>query len=85
MADWITDRVLVLGGGLAGVACALELGDNGIEVTLFDRNDHLVHSIQLDAINRRIERHTLRLIARRYPHPVTESAPRARLSRPTPE
>jgi NADH:ubiquinone reductase (H+-translocating) len=41
MADRITtDRVLVLGGGLAGVACALELGDNGIEVTLFDRNDY---------------------------------------------
>ena len=40
MADWTTDRVLVLGGGLAGVACALELGDNGIEVTLFDRNDY---------------------------------------------
>ena len=41
MADRITtERVLVLGGGLAGVACALELGDNGIEVTLFDRNDY---------------------------------------------
>ena len=39
--------------------------------------DHLVHSIQLDAINRRIERHTLRVIARRNPHPVEESAPRA--------
>ena len=30
----------MVGGGLAGVACALELGDNGIEVTLFDRNDY---------------------------------------------
>jgi uncharacterized membrane protein len=39
--------------------------------------DHLVHSIQLDAINRRIERHTLQAIARRHPHPVVESAPRA--------
>ena len=33
-------RVLVLGGGLAGVACALELGDDGVEVTLVDRNDY---------------------------------------------
>ena len=32
--------VLVLGGGLAGVACALELGDQGVEVTLVDRNDY---------------------------------------------
>jgi uncharacterized membrane protein len=39
--------------------------------------DHLVHSIQLDAINRRIEQHTLRVIARRNPHPGEESAPRA--------
>ncbi len=35
MADRITtERVLVRGGGLAGVACALEFGDNGTEVTL---------------------------------------------------
>ena len=39
--------------------------------------DHLVHSIQLDAINRRIEQHTLRGIARRHPYPVEKSAPRA--------
>lgn len=34
------DRVLVLGGGLAGVACALELADHGVGVTLVDRNDY---------------------------------------------
>ena len=34
------DRVLVLGGGLAGVACAQKLGDEGIDVTLVDRNDY---------------------------------------------
>jgi NADH:quinone reductase (non-electrogenic) len=34
------ERVLVLGGGLAGVACALQLGDDGVEVTLVDRNDY---------------------------------------------
>ena len=34
------ERVLVLGGGLAGVACARELGDDEIEVTLVDRNDY---------------------------------------------
>jgi NADH:ubiquinone reductase (H+-translocating) len=34
------ERVLVLGGGLAGVACARELGDDGVEVTLVDRNDY---------------------------------------------
>ena len=42
MADRITtERVLVLGGGMAGVACAMELGDKGIEVLLIDRNDYL--------------------------------------------
>ena len=35
----MSERVLVLGGGLAGVACALELGDAGVAVTLVDRND----------------------------------------------
>ena len=35
-----SDRVLVLGGGLAGVACARELGDSGVDVTLVDRNDY---------------------------------------------
>jgi NADH dehydrogenase len=32
--------VVVLGGGLAGVACAHTLGDEGIEVVLVDRNDY---------------------------------------------
>ena len=36
----MSERVLVLGGGLAGVACARELGDDGVEVTLVDRNDY---------------------------------------------
>ena len=36
----MSERVLVLGGGLAGVACALQLGDDGVEVTLVDRNDY---------------------------------------------
>ncbi|MCG2624544.1 FAD-dependent oxidoreductase [Arthrobacter sp. I2-34] len=41
MADRKTaERVLVLGGGPAGVAYARELGDSGIEVMLFDRNDY---------------------------------------------
>jgi len=35
-----TDRVLVLGGGLAGVTCAQKLGDEGVAVTLVDRNDY---------------------------------------------
>jgi NADH dehydrogenase len=34
------DKVLVLGGGLAGVACAHTLGDEGVDVTLVDRNDY---------------------------------------------
>ena len=33
-------HVLVLGGGLAGVACAQKLGDEGVDVTLVDRNDY---------------------------------------------
>jgi NADH dehydrogenase len=32
--------VVVLGGGLAGVACAHELGDEGVDVVLVDRNDY---------------------------------------------
>ena len=31
-ADPTADPVLVLGGGLAGVACAQKLGDEGIDV-----------------------------------------------------
>lgn len=34
------DRVLILGGGLAGVACAQRLGDEGVDVVLVDRNDY---------------------------------------------
>jgi NADH dehydrogenase len=34
------DPVLVLGGGLAGVACAHVLGDEGLDVVLVDRNDY---------------------------------------------
>ncbi|SDT23581.1 NAD(P)/FAD-dependent oxidoreductase [Jiangella sp. DSM 45060] len=34
------DRVLVLGGGLAGVACARRLAEDGVGVTLVDRNDY---------------------------------------------
>ena len=33
-------HVVVLGGGLAGVACAHRLGDDGVSVTLVDRNDY---------------------------------------------
>src|SRR6187200_1436225 len=36
----MAERVLVLGGGLAGVACARKLGDEGVPVTLVDRNDY---------------------------------------------
>jgi NADH:ubiquinone reductase (H+-translocating) len=39
-ASAMPDRVLVLGGGLAGVACARELADEGMDVTLVDRNDY---------------------------------------------
>jgi NADH dehydrogenase len=36
----MSDRVLILGGGLAGVAAALELAEDGVDVTLVDRNDY---------------------------------------------
>jgi NADH dehydrogenase len=36
----MADDVLILGGGLAGVACAHKLGDEGLDVTLVDRNDY---------------------------------------------
>ncbi|MEV4604988.1 NAD(P)/FAD-dependent oxidoreductase [Amycolatopsis sp. NPDC049253] len=35
-----SQNVVVLGGGLAGVGCAHRLGDEGIGVTLVDRNDY---------------------------------------------
>lgn len=34
-------QVVVVGGGMAGVACASELGSKGIEVLLIDQNDYL--------------------------------------------
>jgi uncharacterized membrane protein len=37
--------------------------------------DHLVHSIQIDAINRRIERNTRRVIAQEDPATVEDAAP----------
>jgi uncharacterized membrane protein len=37
--------------------------------------DHLVHSIQIDAINRRVERNTRRVIAQEDPGTVEEAAP----------
>ena len=36
----MAERALVLGGGLAGVACAQQLARDGIDVTLVDRNDY---------------------------------------------
>ena len=36
----MAQSVLILGGGLAGVACAHKLGDEGVPVTLVDRNDY---------------------------------------------
>jgi NADH:ubiquinone reductase (H+-translocating) len=36
----MASSVLILGGGLAGVACAHKLGDEGVSVTLVDRNDY---------------------------------------------
>ncbi|MGH8834295.1 MAG: NAD(P)/FAD-dependent oxidoreductase [Actinomycetes bacterium] len=36
----VSQNVVVLGGGLAGVACAHRLGDEGVGVTLVDRNDY---------------------------------------------
>jgi NADH dehydrogenase len=36
----VSETVLVLGGGMAGVACARHLGGKGVDVTLVDRNDY---------------------------------------------
>ena len=36
-----TSRVVVLGGGLAGISAALTLADAGLEVTLLERRPHL--------------------------------------------
>jgi NADH dehydrogenase len=34
-------KVVVIGGGMAGVACASELGDKGVDVVLVDRHNYL--------------------------------------------
>jgi protoporphyrinogen/coproporphyrinogen III oxidase len=39
-------HVVVVGGGITGLACALELGDAGIEVTVLDAADRLGGSIR---------------------------------------
>lgn len=36
----MADRVLILGGGMAGVACAQRLAHEQVDVTLVDRNDY---------------------------------------------
>ena len=36
----MSEQVLILGGGMAGVACAQELAKKGVPVTLVDRNDY---------------------------------------------
>ena len=36
----LTTDVVILGGGLAGVAWARTLGEEGVSVTLVDRNDY---------------------------------------------
>ena len=36
----MTTDVVILGGGLAGVSCARALGQEGVSVTLVDRNDY---------------------------------------------
>ena len=36
----LTTDVVILGGGPAGVACARTLGEEGVSVTLVDRNDY---------------------------------------------
>ena len=37
----MSTRVVVVGGGLAGIATALEAADGGAEVTLLERRAHL--------------------------------------------
>ena len=47
-------RVIVLGGGPAGLAAALELAERGVQVTLLERQDHIggnAGSFQLAGVN----------------------------------
>ncbi len=39
-ADRSGPSVVVLGGGFAGVACAKQLAQHGVQVTLIDRDDY---------------------------------------------
>jgi protoporphyrinogen oxidase len=36
----MSERVVVLGGGLAGLACAYELAKSGVDVTVLEREPH---------------------------------------------
>ena len=55
------EQVLILGGGLAGVACAQKLADEGVDVTLVDRNDYhqfqpLLYQVASSQLPRRTSR-----------------------------
>ncbi|HEU4948175.1 MAG TPA: FAD-dependent oxidoreductase, partial [Kribbella sp.] len=64
-------HVVVLGGGLAGVACAHGLGDQGVRVTLVDRNDYhqfqpLLYQVATSMLAPRDIAYPLRKIAADY-------------------
>ena len=65
--------VVVLGGGLAGVACAHKLGDEGVDVVLVDRNDYhqfqpLLYQVATSQLPAEDIARPHRTIFREYPH-----------------
>ena len=48
-------HVVVLGGGLAGAACAHRLGDEGVQVTLVDRNEEIPFELRSRSVDGRFD------------------------------
>ncbi|NUR08803.1 MAG: NAD(P)/FAD-dependent oxidoreductase [Nocardioidaceae bacterium] len=79
------DPVLVVGGGLAGVGCALKLGDEGHPVVLLDRNDYhqfqpLLYQVATAQLPAEDIARPHRGIFRDYPLVQTVTAPVAKVS-----
>ena len=81
----MTDTVLILGGGLAGVACAHKLGDEGVPVMLVDRNGYhqfqpLLYQVATSQLPAEDIARPHRTIFRDYPSVEVITAPVAKAS-----
>ena len=84
----MADTVLVLGGGLAGVACAHKLGDEGVHVVLVDRNGYhqfqpLLYQVATSQLPAEDIARPHRTIFREYPSVESSPPPSSRRRWPT--